>query len=87
LQRGSVTHVPLQYLFDLAALKATMDLDGDDYRSRCEDINGTFYDVCVCWFALASGYDWISLGGERNITWTVIANKSRVEKQKKFCTN
>jgi len=78
---------------DLAALKGTMDLDGDYYRSRCEDINGlrvfkgTFYDVCGCWFALASGYDWISLGGARNITWTVIANKSRVEKQKKFCTN
>jgi len=25
-------------------------------------------------------------GGEGKITWTVIANKSRVEKQKKFCT-
>jgi hypothetical protein len=24
--------------------------------------------------------------GEGNITWTVIANKSRVEKQKEFCT-
>jgi hypothetical protein len=25
-------------------------------------------------------------GGEGKITWTVIANKSRVKKQKKFCT-
>jgi hypothetical protein len=41
---------------------------------------------CRCWFALASGYDWSSLGGEGKVTWTVIANKSRVEKQKKFCT-
>jgi hypothetical protein len=41
---------------------------------------------CRCWFALASGYDWRSLGGEGKITWTVIANKSGVEKQKKFCT-
>jgi hypothetical protein len=41
---------------------------------------------CRCWCALASGYDWSSLGGEGKITWTVIANKSRVEKQKKFCT-
>jgi hypothetical protein len=41
---------------------------------------------CRCWFALASGYDWRSLGGEGKITWMVIANKSRVEKQKKFCT-
>jgi hypothetical protein len=41
---------------------------------------------CRCWCALASGYDWRSLDGEGNITWTVIANKSRVEKQKKFCT-
>jgi hypothetical protein len=24
--------------------------------------------------------------GEGNITWTVIANKSRAEKPKKFCT-
>jgi hypothetical protein len=28
----------------------------------------------------------IPMGGEGKITWTVIANKSRVEKQKKFCT-
>jgi hypothetical protein len=27
------------------------------------------------WFALASGYDWSSLGGEGKVTWTVIANK------------
>jgi hypothetical protein len=40
---------------------------------------------CRCWFALASGYDWSSLGGEGKITWTVITNKSGVEKQKKFC--
>jgi len=42
---------------------------------------------CRCWwFALASGYDWSSLGGEGKVTWmTVIANKSGVEKQKKFC--
>jgi hypothetical protein len=33
-----------------------------------------------CWFALASGYDPRSLGAEGKITWTVIANKSRVEK-------
>jgi hypothetical protein len=38
---------------------------------------------CRCWFALASGYDWRSLGGEGKITWKVIANKSRVEKKKK----
>jgi len=31
---------------------------------------------------LASGYDWRSLGGGGKITWTVIANKSGVEKQK-----
>jgi hypothetical protein len=41
---------------------------------------------CRCWFALASGYDWSSLGAEGKITWTVITNKSGVEKQKKFCT-
>jgi len=40
---------------------------------------------CRCWFALASGYDWSSLGGQRKITWTVITNKFGVEKQKKFC--
>jgi hypothetical protein len=40
---------------------------------------------CRCWFALASGYDWSSQGGEGKITWTVITNKSGVEKQKKFC--
>jgi hypothetical protein len=40
---------------------------------------------CRCWFALASGYDWSSLGGEGKITWTVITNKSGVEKQKKLC--
>jgi len=40
---------------------------------------------CRCWFAPASGYDWSSLGGEGKITWKVIANKSRVEKKKKFC--
>jgi len=40
---------------------------------------------CRCWFALASGYDWSSLGGEGKITWTVITNKLGVEKQKKFC--
>jgi hypothetical protein len=34
---------------------------------------------------VASGYDWRSLGGEGKITWTVIANKSGVEKQNKFC--
>jgi hypothetical protein len=34
---------------------------------------------------LAGGYDWRSLGGEGKITWTVIANKSGVEKQNKFC--
>jgi hypothetical protein len=33
-----------------------------------------------CWFALASGYDQRSLGGEGKNTWMVIANKSRVEK-------
>jgi hypothetical protein len=33
-----------------------------------------------CWFALASGYDWSSLGGEGKITWTIIANKSGVGK-------
>jgi hypothetical protein len=27
-----------------------------------------------------------ALGGEGKVTWTVIANKSGVEKQKKFCT-
>jgi hypothetical protein len=32
---------------------------------------------------LASGYDWRSLGGEGKITWSVIANKSGVEKQNK----
>ncbi len=31
---------------------------------------------CRCWFALASGYDWNSLGEEGKITWTVITNKS-----------
>jgi len=41
---------------------------------------------CRCWFALASGYDWSSLGGEGKVTWTVIANKSGVQKQKKLCT-
>jgi hypothetical protein len=41
---------------------------------------------CRCWFALASGYDWSILGGEGNVTWTVIANKSGVENQKKLCT-
>jgi hypothetical protein len=41
---------------------------------------------CRCWFSLASGYDWNSLGEEGKITWTVITNKSGVEKQKKFCT-
>jgi len=41
---------------------------------------------CRCRFALGSGYDWSSLGGEGKVTWTVIANKSGVEKQKKFCT-
>ncbi len=42
---------------------------------------------CRCWFALASGYDWRSLGeGKGKITWMVIANESRVEKQKTFCT-
>jgi hypothetical protein len=41
---------------------------------------------CRCWFVLASGYDWRSLGGEGKVTWMVIANKSGVEKQKKFCT-
>jgi hypothetical protein len=35
---------------------------------------------------MASGYDWSSLGGEEKVTWTVIANKSGVEKQMKFCT-
>jgi len=28
---------------------------------------------CRCWFALAKGYEWRSLGGEGKITWTVIA--------------
>jgi len=37
-----------------------------------------------CWFTLASGYDWSSLGREGKITWTVITNKSGVEEQKKF---
>jgi hypothetical protein len=41
---------------------------------------------CRCWFTLASGYDWWSLGEEGKITWMVIANKSGVEKQKKFST-
>jgi hypothetical protein len=41
---------------------------------------------CRCWFSLASGYDWNSLGEESKITWTVITNKSGVEKQNKFCT-
>jgi hypothetical protein len=40
---------------------------------------------CKCWFGLASGSDWRSLGGEGKITWSVIAHKSRVEKQKKLC--
>jgi hypothetical protein len=31
---------------------------------------------CRCWFALASGYDWRSLGGREN--------KSRVEKKKEI---
>jgi hypothetical protein len=35
---------------------------------------------------LANGYDWRSLGGEGKITWTVIAKKFGVEKQKKFFT-
>jgi hypothetical protein len=35
------------------------------------------------WFALASGYDWRSLGGKRKITWMVIANKSGEEKKTK----
>jgi hypothetical protein len=39
---------------------------------------------CKCWFALASGYDWSILGGEGKVTWTVIANKSGVEKQKRI---
>jgi len=39
---------------------------------------------CRCWFALASGYDWSSPGGEGKVTWTVIANKSGVGKQKKI---
>jgi len=41
---------------------------------------------CRCWFAMATGYDWSSPGGEGKVTWTVIANKSGVGKQKKFCT-
>jgi hypothetical protein len=41
---------------------------------------------CGCWFALASGYDWSSLGAEGKITWMVITNKSGVEKQNNFCT-
>jgi hypothetical protein len=40
---------------------------------------------CRCWFSLASGYDWNSLGEEGKITWTVITNKSGVGKQQKFC--
>jgi hypothetical protein len=39
---------------------------------------------CRSSFALASGYDWRSLGGEGKITWMVIANKSRVEKHKEI---
>jgi hypothetical protein len=39
---------------------------------------------CRCWFALASGYDWSSLGEEGNITWTVITNKSGVWKTKEI---
>jgi hypothetical protein len=35
---------------------------------------------------VASGYDWRSLRGEGKIKWMVIANKSGVEKQNKFCT-
>jgi hypothetical protein len=35
---------------------------------------------CRCWFALASGYDCSSLGGEGKVTWAVVANKSGVEK-------
>jgi hypothetical protein len=38
------------------------------------------------WFPLASGYDWSILGEEGKVTWTVIANRSGVENQKKFCT-
>jgi len=41
---------------------------------------------CRCWFAVASGYDWNSLGEEGKITWMVITNKSGVEKQNKFRT-
>jgi len=41
---------------------------------------------CRCRFTLASGYDWRSLGVEGKITGPVIANKSGVKKQKKFCT-
>jgi hypothetical protein len=41
---------------------------------------------CRCWFTLANGYEWRSVWGEGKIKWTVIANKSRMEKQKKFCT-
>jgi hypothetical protein len=37
---------------------------------------------CRCLFALASGYDWSSLGGEGKITWTVITNKSGVENKR-----
>ncbi len=37
---------------------------------------------CRCWFTLASGYDWRSLGGEGKFTWTVIANKSGVENKR-----
>jgi hypothetical protein len=33
---------------------------------------------CRCWFSLASGYDWNSLGEEGKITWSIITNKSGV---------
>jgi hypothetical protein len=34
---------------------------------------------CRCWFALASGYDWSSLGAEGKITWMVITNNLDLE--------
>jgi len=37
---------------------------------------------CRCWFSLASGYDWNSLGEEGKIPWTVITNKSGVENKR-----
>ncbi len=45
--------------------------------------SGRWVYLCRCWFALASGYDWRSLGGKWKITWMVIANKSGVEKKTK----